>query len=54
MRAWYGEYELPGVHSEAFPEEDEQSEGGQTRENGPEETAVPESPRGAKPASVGC
>jgi hypothetical protein len=27
MRGWYGEYELPGVHSEAFPEQDEKSDG---------------------------
>ena len=52
-RGWYGEYELPGVHSEAFPEQDEQSEGGQMLENGPEETAVPKAQPGGKPAGVG-
>ena len=39
MRGWYGEYEPPGVHSEAFPEQDEKSEGGQVRENGPEDAS---------------
>jgi hypothetical protein len=40
MRGWYGEYELPGVHREAFPEQNEKSEGGQVRENGPDEIAI--------------
>jgi hypothetical protein len=35
MMGWYGEYELRGVPSEAFPEQDEKSEGGLLRENGP-------------------
>jgi hypothetical protein len=42
MRGWYGEYELPGVHSEAFPEQDEKSDGaGGAVGNGPEGTTIP-------------
>jgi hypothetical protein len=44
MRGWYGEYELPGVHSEAFPELDEKSASAQVRENGLEETATGKAP----------
>lgn len=44
MRGWYGEYELPGAHREAFPEQDEKVMALEVRGNGPEGTAIPMTP----------